>query len=905
MDSHASPAWWRRFAAALSAVALTLAGLALMAPAHAAGGWETTATVTGASEADGLTVEINGTNYTNLPESTSAGPSMGVYVALVPTTATYADINPPATPPASDWVMSLPGDAFTKSLTAPTSSLSADKDYKVVVWRAHGDLTEGTFIDEAPVNLTDEQKEALFPGSTAPDLETTARVTGASQADGLSIEVKGTGYLDLPTPTSDRAGGIYAALIPADGTFQDLNDRAYLAVAAVSTITDGVFTATVNAAAAKLSSDDVAYKIVTWSAHGNITEDTFIDEVPVTLTDDQVEALFPAPAKELTTTATVTGASEADGLTVKVDGTGYTDLPPSTSGMAGGIYAALVPAGASQADISNRSAILDVAAIRSLPDGGFTATLNATPDQLDPNTSYEVITWVAHGNLTDATHLATVAITLTDAQRAVLFPGSAEETDELDTTATVTGADATDGLTVKVDGTGYSDLPKASSGKDAVGIYVALRDTSISDEELNADTELAAKVNFLFGRMAITNGTFSTDVIATVDKLDKDADYEIVVWAAHGNLTADTHLATVAITLTDAQKDALFGTEDGDGDEDGDTPGTSGPKVTVSSSQITAGATLTIRGSGFKPGEKVAATVHSEPVSLGTKAANSAGNVVFTWKVPTDFEVGRHRVELVAASGTATLNFTVAAAAPTVTCRMETVPATAGTPHLTWGVKSSFVTYMEGGVAKGSISVSNGAARSGNAFTWGAGSGSLSSSGRGTVSFPGTVHFTGHAGALKTRLSNLRVVSSGGGNGTMVADVVSQDMDGNNTGGNNITIADLKFSNASSSGAKASATLTAAGARAFSNFYNAGDPLDALTVSFSGAKAASTQEVCYDADGNRVNPDGSEFTGEGALNANLGGHALGQGTSAGGLELIGAGLLMAVLLMVRRRFSTL
>ena len=493
------------------------------------------------------------------------------------------------------------------------------------------------------------------------------------------------------------------------------------------------------------------------------------------------------------------------------------------------------------------------------------------------------------------------AAVLSVAGLAVGAPAQAAPAPVVETTAVVTGASEADGLTVKVDGSGYSDLPVASTGSAAAGVYVALRDKSISNEQINADTGLAAKVNFLYGPAAISGGVFSTEVKAPTAKLEKDAEYEVIVWVAHGNITDATLLDTVPVTLSDTHKDALFPTP-----EEPEEPVGGTPKVTVSSSRITAGGNLTIRGSGFAADESVAATVHSDPVSLGSKAASAAGNVTFTWKVPKNFAPGAHHVELVATSGTARINFTVAAPAvaptpaPTVTCRMETVPATGGTARLLWGVKTSFVTYIEGGIAKGSISASNGASRTGNDFLWGAGLGTLNSSGQGTLSFPGSVRFTGHSGALNTKLSNLRVRSSGGNNGVLIANVVSQDLDGNNTGGNNLTIASLRFSGVSSNGGNASATLTAAGARAFADFYSAGESLDGLTVSFSGAGAASQQQVCYDEDGNRVNPDGTAYVGTG-LNANLGGYALTpKNTSVSGTELAAAGLLLMLLLVLRR-----
>src|SRR5699024_2474317 len=117
-----------------------------------------------------------------------------------------------------------------------------------------------------------------------------------------------------------------------------------------------------------------------------------------------------------------------------------------------------------------------------------------------------------------------------------------------------------------------------------------------------------------------------------------------------------------------------------------------------------------------------------------------------------------------------------------------------------------------------------------------------------------------------TTISNLRVTATGSNAGTLIADVASKDMDGNNVGGSGITFANLSFSSLSSSGGTASTTLTAAGAKAFADFYDAGQAMDSLTISFSGARNSSTEQVCYDENGNRVNPDGTPYTGRPAVN---------------------------------------
>lgn len=229
---------------------------------------------------------------------------------------------------------------------------------------------------------------------------------------------------------------------------------------------------------------------------------------------------------------------------------------------------------------------------------------------------------------------------------------------------------------------------------------------------------------------------------------------------------------------------------------------------------------------------------------------------------------------------------------PKITCTVQEVKGTAGTPQLSWGVKASFVSYVEGGIANGAISTSNGASRTGSGFLWGSGSGSISDAGQGTVSFPGAVRFTGHDGVMDTTLSNLRVKATGSNSGTLVADVASKDMDGNNVGGSGISFANLSFSSLSANGGTASVTLTAAGAKAFAGFYESGKAMDSLTLSFSGARQSGTEQVCYDENGNRVNPDGTPYTG--GPSANTGGLVT---TSAdepvGGWAVLALGFVLA------------
>lgn len=82
-----------------------------------------------------------------------------------------------------------------------------------------------------------------------------------------------------------------------------------------------------------------------------------------------------------------------------------------------------------------------------------------------------------------------------------------------------------------------------------------------------------------------------------------------------------------------------------------------------------------------------------------------------------------------------------------------TCPAT-GT-DITWGFKESFRSYIDGSIANGDWTTKDGATYTTPNFIWTKGSGKFSKDGtQGLVKFPGSVHFTGHDGALDTTIAN-------------------------------------------------------------------------------------------------------------------------------------------------------
>ncbi|WP_022868961.1 endo-1,4-beta-xylanase [Schaalia vaccimaxillae] len=71
------------------------------------------------------------------------------------------------------------------------------------------------------------------------------------------------------------------------------------------------------------------------------------------------------------------------------------------------------------------------------------------------------------------------------------------------------------------------------------------------------------------------------------------------------------------------------------------------PTVVVDDTEVEHGQTITITGTAFAPGQDVVATFHSDPVVIGTAAADETGRVVFTFVIPADAAIGGHRVVLV------------------------------------------------------------------------------------------------------------------------------------------------------------------------------------------------------------------------------------------------------------------
>ncbi|MDG9725788.1 HtaA domain-containing protein [Streptomyces sp. DH41] len=165
--------------------------------------------------------------------------------------------------------------------------------------------------------------------------------------------------------------------------------------------------------------------------------------------------------------------------------------------------------------------------------------------------------------------------------------------------------------------------------------------------------------------------------------------------------------------------------------------------------------------------------------------------------------------------------------------------------RLDWGIKSSFQSYVTGPVAKGSYSLSGGAATvGGSAFRFHSATGAYDGdTGAFRAAFLGGVRFLGHrtgAGAYQLDLTISRpTVSISGSTGTLHVDVVSRAKDtGAVTTSRQVPFASLSLGGIDMRGGgdavaldNLPATLTTQGAASFAGYYTAGTALDPVSLS--------------------------------------------------------------------------
>ena len=236
-------------------------------------------------------------------------------------------------------------------------------------------------------------------------------------------------------------------------------------------------------------------------------------------------------------------------------------------------------------------------------------------------------------------------------------------------------------------------------------------------------------------------------------------------------------------------------------------------------------------------------------------------------------------------------------------------PSKGKSGQLTWGVKSSFRSYIAGPIANGSVTTSGHASQSGSgAYVFPQRSTNATPpSAKGTTSYRGQITFRGHRHGssydLDMSLRNPRVVMTSPTRGKLV-------VDSKPTGARSfsaVTVSTLDLSKGSRSTAKGSVTysgvpvtLSSSGARLFSwegrSMYPAGTQMDPVSftvggntkVSGGGGSSTSTPKGGTPSSSSAA---GGDAAGAGGAGGDTGTAGTGSAPSAGSTDSTGAGSL--------------
>ena len=169
---------------------------------------------------------------------------------------------------------------------------------------------------------------------------------------------------------------------------------------------------------------------------------------------------------------------------------------------------------------------------------------------------------------------------------------------------------------------------------------------------------------------------------------------------------------------------------------------------------------------------------------------------------------------------------------------------------LDWGVKERFRAYISSTIANGEWEASDGASYETPSFTFSGATGEVDAeTGEGSVSFDGTVVFTGHDGVLNLTLANPTVEFAADGSGRLLLDTRSNNAEGelvvDESQASVGRIAALSGIASSETArevviADAAVALTAEGAEAFAGFYPTGEALDPLNLTLEVGPCAGT-----------------------------------------------------------------
>jgi hypothetical protein len=249
--------------------------------------------VSAASEASGLTVNVAGTQF---------GTRTGEYVALIEK-GTEASVTAGSGFAAMQYVRGISGGAFSVDLVAPAAKLERGAQYEVIAWQQHTLPDSTTIHARADVSVSPAQWDAVFPPASV-----AASVTSATADAGATVHVTADGLGDIT--------GAYVAVIEKGSDSGVTAGGGFTAMQYVRGIADGAFELDLVAPTANLDRSK-QYEVIVWQQHTLPGIATVYARSAVPFTDAHWNALFPGttptPKPPVTPTKPATPALQGAG----------------------------------------------------------------------------------------------------------------------------------------------------------------------------------------------------------------------------------------------------------------------------------------------------------------------------------------------------------------------------------------------------------------------------------------------------------------------------------------------------------------------------------------------------------------------------------------------------------------
>jgi hypothetical protein len=508
---------------------------------------------------------------------------------------------------------------------------------------------------------------------------------------------------------------------------------------------------------------------------------------------------FEHPAIE----TSVVSADAEDGAAVAVVGSGFGDVT--------GAYAAIIEKG-TESEVNAGGGYVAFGywmTPGAIVDGAFEKTIVAPTAKLDATTQYEVIVWQGHTMPTAETIYARADIAFTNAHWNTLFPPvPAIDVFLADGVTPVGDTPVALGDTLIVRGTGFdpqanvggrgapipNTLPQgtyvvfghfAEQWQPSAGAASSLRKIgsqkwALAESVLNqVPSDYQNLVRSQWVDLA-DDGSFTAELSVTEPSaLVNDGHYGVFTYAA-GGVTNSAQELEVPITIAAPEPVPTIETsvvsvdaEDGAtvsiiGSGFGDVTGAYAAIIEKGTeSQVTGEGGYVEFGFWMTPGAIVDGAFEKTIVAPTAKLDATTQYEVIVWQghtMPTAETIyARADIAFTDADwgilfpGGGTPTPTPTPTTPTPTPREPVAPVAGGS--MSWAISPSFNSYVTGTIAKGSISVGNGATRSGGTFWFGQAEVSTFSpaTGTGTVSYGGSVRYFGHQGALDVTIANPQV----------------------------------------------------------------------------------------------------------------------------------------------------